>query len=208
MAETPTLKVLRDIESPPGGWQYTCPETGHTLRANFMKTLYPMVRQHYLANDLFPPDREEVEHVACGESHGAERLCGKKAPVQPAPGMPHLTPALLTRFLRSVWESLKAGKLVSVEEAARRYEICRSCPLATSVGFCEGCSGIGRLVEIVLPKNPLPDDPEKRWCRACGCHCRTKVFLKNSALDKAETVRPLYWEGCWRLEANRVSDDL
>ena len=198
--------VRRDINGPPGGWKYTVPETGVTLTGQFFKTLYPQVRAHMEANSLPLPSNLEaiVMDGACRETNPGGSWCCK-APEKPHAGaLPHLTLAKAETFVRSIMGALKNREFVSREEAERRHAICMDCPLATSIGGCLGCHGILRMVEKLMKSNPLPDDPEKRFCSACGCYIRIKAFLPNQILDDAEKVKPAYHEKCWRYDAPEV----
>lgn len=205
-------EVRRDIQSPQGGWKYTVPETGVTVRGEFFKDLYQKVRNHYVANGLEAPDKEDVQDGACRETNPGGSWCGKKPPKPVAGALPHLTLAHVRRFLETMMHVIRARKFVSREEALRRIDICRGnpekgiepCKAASSIGGCLGCAGIEKLIKKLTEKNPIPDDdPDKRFCLCCGCHLSSKVLIPNDLLDKAEKVRPKYEPNCWRLEANR-----
>lgn len=199
-------EVRRDIQSPQGGWRYTVPETGVTVRGEFFKDLYQNVRNHYVANGLEAPDKEDVQDGACRETNPGGSWCGKKPPKPVAGALPHLTLAMAERFIRTVMHVVRSRKFVSKEEAIRRYEICKKCDLSTSIGGCLGCHGTLKLIEKVMVNNPLEDIESKRFCGACGCSTRLKTWIRNEDLDRAEKVRPAYHYSCWRLEANRVAD--
>lgn len=201
----PQLTVRRDIQSPPGGWRYTPPQTGVTIRGEFFSDLYQKVRSHLIANGFDDVDQEEIEDGACRETNPGGSWCGRRDPKPTAGAMPHLTLALAERFIMTIWETLKARKIVSRDEAHRRHDICMACPLATSIGGCTGCHGILKRVAKAMTNDPLPDDETKRYCAACGCQTQLKPWIPNSILDKTEKVRPLYHEACWRWEKNRVA---
>lgn len=195
------FKVARDFERPKDGWRYTVPETGVTLEGDYFKTLYEKVRKHCVVNGLPAPPIEDIEDAACRETNPGGKHCIPR-PSKPVAGMlPHLTLSMAERFVRSVWAALKNKEMVPREEAERRYRICtEECSLATDIGGCVGCHGVLKMVEKAMTNNPLPDIPKKRWCGACGCSTRLKAFLTNEALDRAESVRPQYWEKCWRYQ--------
>lgn len=200
MSEDTQYMVVRDFEGIPGGWRYTVPETGFTVTGEFFKDLYSNVRRHCEANNLTAPHQEDIEDAACRETAPGPSKCRKRPPKKQAGALPYLTVALAERFLRSVWGVIKDRKIVSKEEAERRYKICtEDCPLATDVGGCwGGCSAIAKTAEKLWAKNPLPDIEAKRVCSACGCLTRYKAWIPNATLDRAEKEKPLYWEGCWR----------
>jgi len=194
------MMVRRDFESPPGRWRCTVPETGVTIHGQFFKELYQKICAHMVANDLPIPPRSTLEDRACRETNPGSSWCGKRPPKPAAGTLPHLTLALAAQFVSTVYEALKAKRLVPLAEAQRRYAVCMTCPLATSISGCMGCHGILKNIDRAFPKNPIPDDPEKRFCGACGCVLKLKVWLPQDVLDRAEKVRPKYWEHCWRNE--------
>lgn len=206
------FEVRRDVESPPGGWRYTPPETGVTIQAPFFRDLFYKVRQHLAANNKENPFREDVEDGACRETNPGGSWCGKRAPKPVEGKLPYLTLATAERFLRTIWYVFKERKLVPLEEAQRRIEICRGneekgiepCELIGNIGGCASCHGLKAMLDKIMPKNPIPEDEEKKFCLACGCHAASKVWAPNKALDQAETKVPLYAPRCWRHKANRV----
>lgn len=200
--DDPLLTVLRDVEAPPGGWRYTVPETGVVVTGAFFGETWRKVVRHCAANGLPEPDRALVEDRACRDSPDVGTRCGPAKP-KPVDGMlPHLTLGLVERFLKTVWETLKARDFVSAAEAERRATICRSCPLATGgIGGCEGCFNLLRKARDFVEASPIKFEENKDACGACGCFLPAKILISNKTLDKAEgSTRPKYWEGCWRLE--------
>lgn len=211
MSDDTPYMVVRDFEKPRNPWRYTVPETGYTVEGEFFKDLFDNVRRHCEANGLPQPYREDIEDAACRETNPGPSKCRKRPPKPVAGALPHLSLHLAERFLKTVWHVFKERKLVSREEAERRIEICRGnpekgippCPMATSIGGCAGCFGFYKMVTKMLGDkgNPIPDDDDHNFCSACGCHLPSKVWCPQEALDRAETVKPLYQEGrCWRLE--------
>ena len=200
MTPEPLLAVLRDIEKPPGGWRYTVPETGVVITGDFFGEIWPQVVRHHAANGLPAPEREIVEDRACRESPGGR--CGARKPKPVAGSLPHLTLGHVERFLKTVWQTLKDRDFVSREEAERRAEVCRGCPLITGgIGGCENCFDTVRRAKKLVEKNPIKFEEGKDVCGACGCMLFAKVAISNKTLDRAEgSEKPRYWEGCWRLE--------
>jgi hypothetical protein len=196
------LTVVRDVNSPPGGWKYTVPETGVTITGQFYNVLKPRVIAHLRANGL-PVDEDVIEHGACVETRPPGSWCAKRQPKPVEGKLPHLTLAHLDRFIKSIWGTLVSRDFVSREEAERRAEVCRTCPLISGgLGGCSGCYTLLRATEKLVQKNPIKMDEDKDVCGACGCHIPLLVWCKNSTLDKAAGERmPKYQEGvCWRLD--------
>lgn len=198
------LTVVRDVNSPPGGWKYTPPQTGVTITAPFFVTLKDRVTRHLRANGVVIDDDLllEIEHGACVETNPGS-WCAKRAPKPVDGALPHLTLAHLNRFIKSIWHTLVSKDFVTREEAERRAEICKTCPLVTGgLGGCATCYDLLRATEKLIQKNPIQMDADKDVCGACGCHIPLLVWCRNSTLDKAAGEKmPKYREGhCWRLE--------
>jgi hypothetical protein len=199
---TPRLAVLRDIESPPGGWKLTIEETGHTVTGSYAKQVRDKALKHMLANAVpVPPDYEEwAEDAMCRESGHGRPWCGTPPPPPVKGRSAVLTLGVAKRFLMTILHAVRERRFVSREEALRRAAICRDCPLAGGIGGCgRGCSAIFKTMERAFPDNPIKTTDEKRYCLACGCHLAYKPWLPNDVLDAAEKGdRPDYWEECWR----------
>lgn len=198
------LTVQRDVNSPPGGWKYTVPETGVTITAQFYHLLRQRVVQHLAANRVEVTDEMLliIEDGACRETQPPGSWCARRPP-KPVDGkLPFLTLEIAERFIKTVWQVVKERKFVSREEAERRLAICMSCPLATSIGGCEGCTTLyKKMVEMIGKTNPLTVERGKEFCGACGCLLLAKSAIPNATLDRAEgSTKPRYHEKCWRLE--------
>lgn len=195
------LTITRDVEAAPGGWRYTVPETGLTLKAPYAKGLRKKVFDHMTANGLpIPADFEEwINDLICRESgHGAP-YCGELKVSERQTPLPPLSWALAVRFVSTILHAIKDRQFVTREEAERRVAVCMSCPLATSIGGCKGCSTVFRQAEKVMKPLTIETEKGKSHCGACGCYITYKVWIDNPTLDKAEgRNRPAYWEGCWR----------
>ena len=204
MNPTDLYTVLRDVNSPPGGWNYTVPETGVLINEKFYNGLVQSVVRHLTANGI-PVDDERlliVEDAACRQSNVGS-WCAKRQPKPVEGKLPHLTLAHVERFLKSIWGALSSRDFVSREEAQRRAELCRTCPLVTGgLGGCSGCYTLLRVAENLLQKNPVQMDKDNDVCGACGCHIPLLVWCKNTTLDNAAGEKlPKYQERhCWRLE--------
>ncbi len=203
--------VHRDIEKPPGGWKYTVPETGVTVKADFFSMLYKRVVAHREANRLPVPDDyyEFLEDAACAETNPGAGWCGqRKAKPSHKKPIQHMRLTRVESFLKTVWQAIIDRKFVEKDEAQRRVDICLKCPLRTTMpGGCTGCYSLVHKGQKLLQKNgaieieAYEDGFVRDVCGACGCIIPLKAALPNSTLNKAEgNKRPAYWEGCWRNE--------
>jgi hypothetical protein len=157
------------------------------------------VRDHLKANGLPLLTDAEIEDAACRESGLGAPWCGGY--VEPPVGKaPYLTLGVAARFLNTMLGVIRDRKFVPVAEALRRAEICKACPMATSIGGCQGCMAIFRTVDRLMKKNPVVMTKEQEFCGACGCRLSLKTHLYNSTLDRAEEGnKPPYHPSCWRL---------
>lgn len=194
------IEVTRDIESPRGGWKLTVEKTGLTITAPFFTILKRKVASHMRANSIPLPDDFDAwcQDAACRETGLGRPFCGQPAPPVVA-GMPSLTYALAARFLNTMLGVIRDRKFVDREEVERRAAICRACPLRVkTIGGCTTCKALLRKVGRAI--EPYIVDDKLGWCKACGCHLPLKTLISNETLDRAETERPPYAEGCWRNE--------
>lgn len=202
------LTVQRDIESPPGGWKYTVPETGVTVTGQFYKVLRDRVVKHLKANNL-PVDEALIEDGACRETRPPGSWCARALP-KPVAGRPLALLIYVEQFLKCTWQAILARRFVGRDEAVRRFDICMGCPMrAATPGGCAGCYDLLRKANTVMEsKGALTvaadaDGVTRDACSACWCLIPLKVWLRNDTLDKCEgEKKPPYWEGCWRINGS------
>ncbi len=200
MSEPKKLSIIQDFESPPGGWKYVVPETGIELKAPYAKSLKSRIAAHLNANGLPMPDSDVLDDAICRQSGHGEPWCGGAAPKRFTTIGEMITRGSVSRALRTVIHTLRDRKFVSQTEADRRMKICEGCPHITSIGLgCRsGCSEEIREMEKIIGKKE--DGPEP-VCGQCHCLLRSKVWIPNSTLDKAEKSSPVsYWRNCWRYD--------
>lgn len=195
------LTITRDLESPPGGWKYTVPETGMTIQAPYGKMLRKRVINHLLANSLPVPDEEVLTDAICRESGHGGPYCGVAQPPPPE-GVRLMTWSQAKRFISTIMEVARDRQFVSPEEAERRAAICAQCPALTSVSGCRGCSSVFRQAAQFIRGREVRFPKGKEFCGACGCYGPLKVLIPNGTLNRAEegADKPQYEEGCWRLD--------
>lgn len=204
--ETELLTVIRDINSPPGGWKYTPPQTGITITSSHYSSLKDKVIRHLRANRV-EVDEAVIEDGACRETENLPAgWCRKREP-KPVAGMPVPLLSGVEMFLKSVWGTLKGRQFVHLEEAERRAAICRECPYRVdSPGGCVSCFSLIKAANNLIDRNPIKfeadaDGTVRDTCKACLCVCHIKVWVPSAVLDKAEgEKRPNFHPSCWRLE--------
>ena len=205
------LTVLRDVDSPLGGWHHTPPQTGVTLTSPFYNGLRDLAIRHLTANGVEITDELMllIEDGACRETPAAVALgwCRKREP-KPVAGMPVPLLSAVESFQKCTWQAIMTRKFVPREEAERRLSVCISCPMrGESPGGCDGCYSLLRKAKDLLGgKSALTIEADESGavrdtCQACLCVLPIKVFLTSETLDKCEgDRRPPYAPGCWRLE--------
>ena len=192
--------ITRDVEQPPGGWRHVVEQTGVEIRAASASTLRRRIKDHLKANRLPLPDDFDtwVDDAICRGMNLGAPFCGELGPKPEASSLPFLTLGTVSRFVQTMLGVVRERRFVTRGEAERRYAVCMGCPNAVSISFCEKCVMAWMKMKRMMTKNPLPDNPERRFCASCGCYIRLKVLIPNDILDKAEPVRPKYAPGCWR----------
>ena len=203
------LTVVRDVNSPPGGWKYTVPETGITITAPFWAVLKPRIIQHLTANRISVDDERmlQIENDACAETQPPGSWCQKRPP-KPVAGMPIPLLGAVETFLKCIWAAIVRREFVSREEAQRRLDICMECPLrGASPGGCTGCYTLLKKANSLLEDKGAfvieadADGFVRDTCQACLCVLPLKVWLGDKTLNRCEGgKRPPYARGCWRLE--------
>lgn len=197
------LVVTYDVSPPKGGWTFVVPETGIELRGASASGLRGKVLQHMKANSLpIPADYVAwFEDAMCRQQGYGAPLCGPPVPTAPA-GTEGLTIGAIERFVKSMWNWARVGKLKPVDQATAdaRAAICLECPLHTHAGGCRGCRGILKRIGEVIGDRRSAHHDQLKDCAACGCTLSLKVWVPDDVLDKTEgDVPPKYAEGCWRL---------
>lgn len=200
------LTVVRDVNSPPGGWKYTVPETGVTITGSHYALLKSRVIQHLNANSL-PVDEDLIEHGACVETKPPGSWCSKREP-KPIAGMPVPLLGAVEVFLKCIWAAIVGREFVPRAEAERRLGICMKCPLrGASPGGCTGCYTLLKKANSLLEDKGAfviaadEDGFVRDTCLACLCVLPLKVWLGDKTLNQCEgSSRPPYAAGCWRLE--------
>ena len=142
----------------------------------------------------------DINGAICEQMNIGEPHClGIDPPRENVPSKyPRLTLNMANQFLHTMLRVARDRQFVDPDEAERRMELCRGCPIATSLGVCPGCNGLMTTVLGLIKGSAPTPAVGKAWCGACGCYTPFKVLIPNEIMDKAEAVRPDYWEGCWR----------
>jgi len=198
------LTVTRDMESPPGGWKYTVPETGLLITGPYAHILKRRVLNHMRANSLPIPDDAVLVDAICRESNHGAPFCGGALPEAPV-GIPGMTWGQAKRFIATILEVAKDRKFVSKEEAERRAAICAGCVYSQNISGCKGCASAFRQAAKFIRGREIPLPKHQEFCAKCGCYLPLKSLIPNEVLNRAEQGSVEYPDHCWRLQPDEVS---
>lgn len=193
--------ILAEISTtPPGGWIYTQPESGFTVRALTPVDLKSQIYQHRRANgfDLAPGWWEEVQLELCSDPEIEKTFC--REPGVKAHEERRIRITDLLQFFRTVraWVVKHGFHKAPDEEIERRAGICASCPLNASVKGCSGCQGVLRWLGEFLGRDAkVPREKDLENCRVCGCVLKLKVCLPSELLDEVINPDHEYPDHCW-----------
>lgn len=197
-----SLVIVKQGETPPGGWNYTQSDTGFRMSHNTLSGLKALIESHRRANslDIGPGWWEQVVLEMCAEQPAITPRCREQGPTEPKPLT--LTVIAALRFFRTMREWATKHRLAKVEqtEADRRASICAGCPKNTvAIKGCPGCEGVTRWLKEFLAKDQhTPHDDAIHYCGVCRCALKLKVWLPGDAV-RATRDQPLdaFPEICW-----------
>lgn len=202
-------KVISNPNIPPrGGWSYSIPETGWTVRGKDPRDLLRSARKHYRANAIKIPDHLEAKVT--------DHLC-TLVPCQETEATTLWTVAVRgTESLANiVTTAIARGEDPRVDAALanKRAAICANCPLNTmeKTGGCAPCKGAAAIAEAALRAGVralargmnlrTPSDAKLGECKECGCELRLKVHIKSDFLpEKPAGLEARVPPFCWQIK--------
>mgnify|MGYP006270111269 CR=1 FL=1 len=201
-------RISRGGSIPPGGYSFTCPETGYRFSGyHNADELYRQIEAHYRANDIPLPDnwRELVEDQMC------QRLPAGWCQYDDGTPAAGITEGLsfdrimqgITSLSNMAAEAAKGGDpFVDQDEAEKRADICTRCFYNVPSGFCMGCGGARVILDMVAKvkgNRTTSKDGALQNCGVCGCRNDAIVHVKRNILLSGENPdttnkRPAW---CW-----------
>ena len=189
--------------TPPDGYRYVHPETGHQTKAIDVTTWFQEARNHLQGNNLPIPQDLEAKME--------DQLCNTIPPEwcdQVDPNKPYVS----TSFS---WSDVKAGvdvfiswltggaKLVPQDEADRRARICSGCYLNVNV---EGCATCHKAASLLTWAQKTQYDDNLKACAVCHCLNKAQVHFPIDALESSDDSarQAMYPSFCWK---NKSSDN-
>lgn len=197
-----SLHLKKLTTSPPGGWRYTQPQSGLTMSSITFFDLLKKVGQHR-TNMGYPTETtlvEEIEDDICNSLSHEEQLRWCKTGVR---GSKSIHWSMVSRFLIDLIGWLKTGfEPVAQEEAERRAEICRTCPLNIGMHGCGSCRNKLDEVRKDLMKLTTTNDVNLKACGVCGCELKTAVHVPLDVLRQGQKDLT-FPEWCWQKELHQ-----
>lgn len=215
--QAPQLRLKNKIESIPGGFKWTVPETEVTIGPETnISDLLMNVRQHYRANDLLPPPdlEDRLEHDNC--LRAPAKRCRPEHPSKAEGGwIARLTQDIGTILSGTLtigqWLWQYGGESVSPEEAVRRAEICIRCPYNKPPQGCKPCNSakIENTIRKVIGHRSTEHDNDLKSCAICGCHLRAKIWIPLEVMKKKSQPSRLkqYPQWCWLHQDNSLTQN-
>ncbi len=111
----------------------------------------------------------------------------------------------IRRFVRTMWEAVKAGATpVSGEEQERRAAICLDCPKRGYVNCMGGCGALAQALAEITIHGKTRDIPglHKNSCMVCGCELSSLIMYPLDVIKavdkKMDFTSGDYPDHCWK----------
>lgn len=191
------MRIINTRETPPTKWEYTQFETGHRFYEPDFDALVDAVRKHRVSNLLerssLKETYEDIEDQICHRS--PSHVC-KGADFEPS----NLSASTVFHAMTALAETWKNVELVELNEAERRADLCRRCPMNQPSKGCFGrCADAFRDLFISMNRGrTTAHDDSLSSCEICGCSNQATVHFPLSVLH---TDRQHYFDRvphCWR----------
>jgi len=185
--------------APPGGFKYRQIETGLLISGDSLIDLAQRVRSHRQYKGLKPDGLDgillEVQRQICARLDKDSCAEEEKDNWVPIPSQPRrLTLNDMLAFSKVAIEFIKnGGAMVPKEEALRRANICRACPLNQPASGCK-CGTFYRMLNSAIPADRKFDG--LNVCQACACSCVAKVNVPMEVI-KADDRKIAFPLNCW-----------
>ena len=203
------LSLIPKSEIPPGGFQFTVPETGISFAEFNKNDLFRKVEQHYLGNDLQLPEdwKERIEHRICESLPTG--WCVDKAGEEARGSGCTVTTDMILKGVRSlaqlVFEAFKGNDIfVKQPEAEARAEICSKCTMNRDTSTCTTCAAMKEIIEkvaLIKCSRKTKADRNLKNCCKCGCRNEAIVHIKKDILLAGQDGGDMlvYPEWCWKV---------
>lgn len=195
------------VNSPPGGWQFVAPETGHRIGPyNGLVQLTENIRAYYKSVGYPMPTNilALVEQQICDNN---PTYCGDLEPrtfVQRAvKDVKHTFHAAVQCISTLVSHRAGTGERPALEDQERRAQVCVVCPKNQPIQKCSTCSNkqLNTMIEKIAGAKRTSVDAQLQYCEVCHCGLRAKIATMHSAIWNfmPESQKEALPETCWIL---------
>lgn len=188
------------LHVPPGGWKYTQSQSGFEIVGGDYYDLREKVRKHRQINQFVtgPELDAEIQEQICAKLDPAARasFCRDCNPASAYPRVLSLED--VKHFLKVAAGWMKKPVFVSSIEAARRAEICASCPKNIGIAGCSSCHNLVKWTIELIGHRSTPFDAKLGACEVCGCGNQAQVHLPLEALAQGITPEMEFPDFCWK----------
>ena len=191
---------------PPGGWRWTCPQTGKMIPNHPAATwgeLQDAISEYCIANSIPVPVAAVVIDELCHQLPSGYCRDTDARQITPLAGKKLRWSSIFQGTL-TLGETLVRGKkLVAQEVADARAAVCATCSLNQPAPGCQGCASrtARELVGRFIGDRKTQFDNELKACNACLCELRVKIWVPKDIIlhwMPAEQLK-LCPETCWLL---------
>ena len=189
-------------QTPPGGWIFLVTETGLAITADNEGSLIAKVIEHrkYKGLPELTPEtvKAMIEAQIC--TRLTDRECEKDGPDDPwvpQKTKPSLRLADVLTLSQSAFKAILggAGLMAPMEEARRRADICRVCPLNQSIHGCR-CAPLYKAISTAIPKDRMFSGLEV--CMVCSCSNNASVNVSDQVIRETKGGKDYPWPiHCW-----------
>ena len=193
-------------QTPPGGWDYTQPETGSHFNGYAYTRWLDQIRTHRFANDLpisadfnMEMDDQLVKRHPEWVQMGIARRIKHDFKVR------RFSFAGTLGFLKMLYNWNRDGRpMVDQSEAERRARICETCPYNQKLSFgCGACfSTVMEWIAKIRGDRQTPQDENLGSCGICSCSLKASIHfpIEAQTANLSDEIKAdlISIEHCWK----------
>lgn len=195
-------KPTQTVETPPGGWKYTEPQTGVTITHTNFRAFMAKIFEHREANELFTGSgwKDDVLDLVCRQN--PTTICHDEDKPERRMDLSDVRRFAITL---SNWIG-QGAQWVPQEEAERRATICSTgnngapCPRNKTINGCWGCKGALNWIVEMMGNRTTSRDADLQQCSACFCTLRAKCHIPLEVMLEGQEPLADLPEYCWMAE--------
>jgi len=192
--------------TPPNGWRYIVPETGHLVGPfTGWAQLYQNLKLHYDAAGYDMPEDifDKVEAQIC---ENYQEYCGGgpslfKRFVGGVAGLSHTYHNAFQCLATLISNMAGGGERPDQTLADSRAAACVECPENGEIEGCTHCNmkTLRHAIERIVGSRKTPSDGALKFCKVCHCNNKAKIWVKHEAIWKftSDANKKRLPETCW-----------